>query len=259
VLNVHWRTGVGYGDFVTGLGYAHTTSIKYQTPVHIKFFWEHSEDYLFSPDDPETIVDRCHYIQKVMRSNPMVEVSHVYNKRLEYRFLNQFDEFNPLHGLWYSDLPQSTSRNVVLWSSRFNKSYPGKSKDPAIHHWDRIIKKIENHGYTVTEVTYRTSVKEVVSLVQYCAFGIGYDGLIHQIYKFMWKPVIVLCERIGLNKLLIPQASLVADPEKFLMTDLNYYIKDSENKIIDLKKQHQRYMNEHAIANEHRLYNTPIG
>lgn len=258
MLEVHWRTGVGYGDFVTGLGYANTTSIKYQTPVHIKFFWDHPEDYLFSEDDPETIVDRCRYIQQVMRPNPAIEVSHVYNKRLEYRFLNQFDEFNPLHGLWYTDLPMSTTKNVVLWTSRFNKTFPGRSKDPAHKSWDRVVERVEQYGYTITEVTYRTPVKEVISLVQNCAFGIGYDGLIHQIYKFMWKPCIVFCERIKLNSLLIPQASLISNPVTFQKTSLNYYIEDSKKKLNRLKILHERYMNDHAIANEHRFYNTPI-
>ena len=48
MLDIEWKTGVGYGDFVTGLGYAHTTCLKYQTPVNINFHWNHSKDFKFT-------------------------------------------------------------------------------------------------------------------------------------------------------------------------------------------------------------------
>lgn len=46
VFNISWRSKIGYGDFITGLGYAHSATIKYQRPVHITFHWPNREDEL---------------------------------------------------------------------------------------------------------------------------------------------------------------------------------------------------------------------
>lgn len=259
MLDVQWRAGVGYGDFVTGLGYAHTISLKCQVPVNINFHWNHSKDFQFSPSDPETIVSRCDYVYGVMKKSPLVTYSHTFNSKPPYRFINQFDEFNPLHGLWYTELKCNESKNVVLWTSRKNINFPGKDKDPAFRHWNKIEDKLRSLGFSVIEVTYRTPVQEKIDLIRDCAFGIGYDGLAHQLFKFMWKPVIVICGRIGLNKLLIPQAALEHSPEKFLENDLEVYLGISRSNIERLKQEHKKYYNSFMNPYEHKLYNTAIG
>lgn len=258
MLNVEWRTGIGYGDYVTGLGYAFTSCIKYQTPVNINFHWNHSEDHLFSQLDTETIVERCNYIQSIMKPHPLVSVSHSFNSKPKFRFINQLDEFNPLHGLWYSTLKPLTSKKVVVWTSRYNLDFPGVDKDPAYYCWEDIIQKVRNAGYQPIEVTYRTPVKEVVSLINECAFGIGYDGLVHQLFKFLWKPLIVFCHRQSLNSLLIPQANLVRYPENFLAGDIQSYINKSKQLVEVTRIKYQEYLDDKMSANEHRLYNTPI-
>lgn len=258
MFNVEWRTGVGYGDFVTGLGYAHTACLKYQIPVNINFHWKHSRDHLYSNLDTETIVDRCDYVYSIIKQHPLVSVSHSFDSNPKYRFINQLDEFNPLHGLWYSSLKSKQTNKVVLWTTRHNVEFPGKSKDPAFLHWDRIQEKVESYGYEIIEVTYRTPISELVHHINECAFGIGYDGLAHQLFKFMWKPCIVFCERMTLNNLLIPQAALENDPVKFLKNDLNKYLEISKQKIQSLKLQHQKYIDNKMNPYEHRLYNTPI-
>ena len=258
MLEVDWRTGVGYGDFVTGLGYAHTASLRYLIPVKLTLYWDHSEDYLFSNKDTETIVDRCKYIQSIMRPNPLVEVHHVFNSRLPYRFKNQLDEFNPLHGLWYSTLLPKKSNTVVLWSSRHNETFPGYDKDPAYDYWPVIAQRIGDMGYNVVEVTYRTPISNVIRLINECEFGIGYDGLAHQLFKFMWKPLIVCCKRVGLNKLLIPQAHIVDDPTILLNGSIEDCAKRSISNLNQTKVKHQQYINDKQDHTKHRLFNTII-
>ena len=259
MLDIEWRAGIGYGDFVTGLGYAYTSSQKYNTPVSITFYWDHSEDYLFSTEDNETIVNRCRYIESIMQPNPLVEVHHKYDTRLLYRFKNQLDEFNPLHGLWYSTLKREPSNIVVVWTSRNNISFPGYDKDPAYDMWDGIIEVVRSFGYDVREITYRTPVAEAMDLIRKCKFGIGYDGLAHQLFKFMWKPLIVCCKRTQLNRLLVPQASLVSDPFKLLNESfLKERVKESILRVNITHKEHQQYIQTKQNYYEHRLFNTPI-
>jgi len=258
-LNIEWITGIGYGDFVTGLGYAHNCRIKYDRPINMKFHWNHSEDYLFSPNDPETIYDRFNYIQSIMRPVDCLTLTHQFNSNPKFRFYNQLEEFNPLHGVWYSNLqPNITPKLVVMWTTEYNISFPGKVKDPAFKHWEIIRIKLENEGFKITEVTYRTPVIELVDLINRCEFGIGYDGLAHQLFKFIWKPLIVFCERFSLNNILVPQAVLENNPTKFLNSNTEDYVNISKRKIESIEKQHQEYIDDKQRPEDNRLFNTFI-
>lgn len=257
MLHVKWGTGVGYGDFVTGLGYAHTSSIKYDTDVSIEFHWSHAEDYLFSPMDPETIVDRSNYIYSIMRPSNRVMVTHVYNSKPNFRFYNQLDEFNPLHGLWYTDIPpQTKKRHVAIWTTDFNVSFPGELKDPVNKRWNDIRASLSD--YVLEEITYRTPVREAIEIINRCEFGIGYDGLAHQLFKFMWKPLFVFCRRQWLNNVLIPQAILFKNANEFLDQDLGDLLIKANEKVVKIRQDHENYMNERMKADEHPLYNTFI-
>lgn len=257
MLEVKWGTGIGYGDFVTGLGYAHTSAIKYQTPVHIEFHWNHSKDYLFSPLDPETIVQRYEYIYSIMRHLPQVSVSNIFNSNNDFRFYNQLDEFNPMHGLWYTDIPDKTKkRHVAIWTTDFNISFPGIYKDPVNKRWNDIRAKLSD--YVLEEITYRTPVKEAIEIINRCEFGIGYDGLAHQLFKFMWKPLFVFCERKRLNNVLIPQAILLSHADEFIGRNIDNMLVQARAKVDQVKKAHLEYMNEKMRADEHPLFNTFI-
>lgn len=257
MFEIKWGTGVGYGDFVTGLGYAHSSAIKYQTPVNIEFHWNHSKDHLFSHLDSETIVERCDYIHSIMRPLPIVSVSHVFDSNPDLRFYNQLDEFNPLHGLWYTDIPANTEpKHVALWTTDFNVSFPGHWKDPVNKRWKDIRSKLSN--YVIEEITYRTPVKEAIEIINRCEFGIGYDGLAHQLFKFMWKPLFVFCDRKWLNNILVPQAVLLSNADEFINANVDELLIQAQEKVDRVKKNHLVYINTKMKANEHPLFNTFI-
>ena len=193
MFDIQWRAGFGYGDFVSGLGYAHNASIKYNTKVNITFHWEHGSSYRESPQDPETIIERMWYIYGTMEKSEEVKIFVKTSSKPKYRFINHLDEFNPIHGLWNTTLHNTYTNKVVLWRSKYNTFFPGTDKDPAHDHWDKIIDWLTYLGYSVSEVTYRTPISDVMKDISECSFGIGYDGMIHQLFKYMWKPLIVLC------------------------------------------------------------------
>lgn len=257
-FQIEWNTGVGYGDFVTGLGYAYTSRIRYQRPVQITFHWKNSKSFLYHKSDPETIVDRCNFINSTMVQDSSVHVVHNYNSKIDFRFYNQLEEFNPLHGLWYYSKPLGDSKTVVLWTTDGNLEFPGTNKDPVNRDWYRVKNKLNDSGYDVVEVTYRTPVKDVVELISNCSFGVGYDGLAHQIFKFMWKPLIVFCERKELNSLLVPQAVLEDDVDRFVNSNIDWYVNKSKTKVENVKQLYSEYLNRKEDPSEHRLYNTFI-
>jgi hypothetical protein len=259
MLDIHWRCGFGYGDFVTGLGYAHTSSLKYKTPTHITFHWNHSEDYKESIEDPETIIDRMQYVYSTMRKLDNVEVSYKVNSNFPYRFVNNLDEFNPLHGLWYTNLDTTNTNMVVLWRSKYNTYFPGEKKDPAHDRWDSVISYLQHNGYTVKEVTYRTPICEVLDCIRQCRFGIGYDGMVHQLFKYMWKPLIVMCKRHNLNRLLVPTASLEHNVDNLFKKGVEVYVNESKARCIRYNNELEAWLDTYSNPTMHSLYNKPNG
>ena len=259
-LNIEWRTREGLGDFITGLGYAHSSVMKYQQPVHINFHWPNPKDTLISSIDKESINYRFDYILGLLRPVEGLTISHTYSSAPTWRFINEFEEFNPLHGLWYPKDQLTTEKGLVVqWSSKHNLSFPGYGKDPLYDHWDQIVRNLKAEGYNVVEVTYRTPIKEIMDVMMRCEFGIGYEGMVHQFFKFLWKPLIVGVskKRWNLANLLCVQAHLIDNPNDLLYGDVRPLVNISREKISRLLIDHQHYINDTQDPTQHRLYNIP--
>lgn len=259
MFKIDWKSGYGYGDFVTGLGYAHNASVKYDMQVDLTFHWNHCIDHKETVHDPETIVERMYSVLDILKPHDGVNINHRMDSELGCRFINNLEEFNPLHGLWHTRLQTESTNNVVLWTSRHNTTFPGVMKDPAVNDWDTIVSWIEDKGYNVREVTYRTPVADVIESIRTCSFGIGYDGLVHQLFKFFWKPLIVVCRRKELNNLLIPQASIAKDTAELFALGLDFHINDSTERCSRFESLHRDWLKVKENPCEHSLYNVKVG
>jgi hypothetical protein len=255
MFNIEWKSGLGYGDFVTGLAYAHNCVHKFRTDVGIRFHWSHSKDHKHSPLDPETIIQRLHAINNSMKDSSAISIEHKFNSKYKFRYINNLYPNDHLHGIWYPQTSKHNSKNVVLWRSKYNTYFPGIHKDPAYSEWDKIIDDLTKHNYNVQEVTYRTPVDQVLNLMENCCFGIGYDGMIHQLFKYFWKPCIIICQRKSLNNFLVPQATVIGSYE-----DLDIYqnIAQSKKRIEHFKHEHSKWISQYENFQQHRLYNTPL-
>ena len=258
MFKIQWRSNEGYGDFITGLCYAYSSVIKYQQPAHITFHWPNPYRHLLSKEDQEPIIDRFNYINTFLKPVKGLTIEHFYSSVPPYRYINVLEEFNHLHGLWYlNQTPAIIPKLVVLWSSRHNLKFPGLHKDPLYHHWDKVRNIITDLGYTVEEVTYRTPVEKVMRLITSCEFGVGYEGMIHQLFKFTWRPFIVASERVSLSKLLAPQGHIISRPEQLLKGDILGLVERSKANIQELLVRHRHYMEDVQDPTKHLLYNRP--
>lgn len=253
-MKVEWRTGIGYGDFVTGLGYGRNLSHRTGEDIDFIFHWKDEKNFIYKKDDSETLFDRFQYINTILEPTS-VRYNHRFQSSPSYRFFNQFEEFNYLHGLSRARLVPEYKKIAVLWTSLKNKEFPGSHKDPVFKDWDKIIQIVEESGYEIIEVDYTTPVKDVIEYIRICDFGIGYDGLAHQLFKFMWKPLIVFCERFSLNNLLIPWATLVNSFSNFKSKGLEACIKESEKNMNRISVEYDRYLITPFDHLSHPLYN----
>lgn len=257
-LDIEWRSQEGLGDFITGLGYAHSSVLKYQRPVNINFHWPNPKDFLMSDIDKESINYRFDYVLSLLKPVDGLTITHTYSSSPSWRFINEFEEFNPVHGLWYpKNEPITEKKLVVFWSSKHNLTFPGYHKDPLYDHWDTIVSNLKSEGYNVAEVTYRTPIKETMDLIQRCEFGIGYEGMVHQLFKFIWKPLICASKRYTLAHLLCPQAHIIDDPSQLLFDSVKPLVNHSKANIKKLLVEHQQYINDKQDPTKHKLYNVP--
>ncbi len=255
-FNIEFRSNEGYGDFITGLCYAHSSVIKYQRPVNITFHWPNAENHLFSPQDSETILYRFNHILSYLKPVDGLTIFHKFSSSPKYRFINELEEFNPLHGLWYlKHKPVIVPKKVVFWSSKHNVKFPGYQKDPMYNYWPDIIKQLEQQGYSISEITYRTPVAKVMEDITTCEFGIGYEGMIHQLFKFTWRPIVIGSRRVKLSQLLAPQGCVLSDPKELLVNGVHQYVEKSKKNIDILKKYHYNYINKIEDPTTHPLYN----
>ena len=258
-FTIHWRSGEGYGDFITGICYANNCRVRYQRPISLHMHWPNPQGHLLSDQDNEDIKYRFDQICTLLKPIDNVEVIHHFDSKPNFRFINELEEFNCLHGLWEPKQQFKTSPGLVmLWSSCSNLSFPGYNKDPAYDHWDQIIDYLDDQGYDVEEVTYRTPVSKVMYLLKHCEFGIGYEGMVHQLFKFLWKPNIILGKRTALCRLFCPFSAIINNPIELFDKGIDYYINESNNNIHKYKKEYYQWLDKKEDPTLHPLYTKDI-
>lgn len=257
-LDMHFKTGIGYGDFVSNLGYAYNASIKYQTKVNATFYWGNDLDYRYDEQDPETLIERFFKVRQDLKHLDEVNIQIVTNTVTDYRYINHLDFRDPVSNLWFTNRQLSSENFILLWRSKFNTFFPGKEKDPIFDKWDDLISNLKSSGYGVEEVTYRTPIDEVLDLMARCRMGIGYDGMVHQLFKHYWKPLLVFCKRRKLNEYLIPQASQEVNYENFLSNSLEFYEEYSLSKIKRFRKLRNRWISDTKNFEDSEIYNKKI-
>lgn len=260
MFHIQFRSAEGYGDFITGLSYAHSSVLKYQRPVNITFHWPNAKDHLLSKIDKESILYRFNHILEWMKPVEGLTIDHKFKSSPPWRFINELEEFNLVHGLWYPSKTLPTDENlVVYWSSRHNLEFPGYHKDPLYDQWDQVVQSLESLGYNVVEVTYRTPIKQTMDLMARCKFGIGYEGMIHQLFKVLWKPTIIASQRVELTRLLCPHSHIITSYDDFINTDLHKMIRNSQKLLKQYEEKLEQYINEKQDPTKHKLYNVEIG
>lgn len=256
MFKISWRANEGYGDFITGLGYAHSSVIKYNMPVEITFHWPNSRSFKFGEHDVESNYERFCAILDYLKPVNDLTINHEFESIPEYRFINELEEFNPLHGLWYPKKEIAVEKGlVVVWTSKQNTYFPGYHKDPAYDQWDEILDGLKTDGYRYEIVTYQTPIKTVLDLISRCEFGIGYEGMIHQLFKFSWRPSIVFSQRTKLSELLTPQAITLGNPNHLIYNSPDIYVQQCKSLIKHLKKKHTEYVYDTQDPTKHKLFN----
>jgi hypothetical protein len=228
MINVKWRGTYGVGDFMMALNICHLYAYEHKTRIHLEMHWDHDEDYLHHPNDPETIWERMDWIHDKYHRQSDVEVEHVFDSPL---FPDTFPsghmnpDKNKTRWIWengYGSEPNALLRadwvfnkdefvpkknKIICWTPHYNAEPPRKWKRFLdADDWSDIISKLQWNGWEFVELTYRTPVEEAYKHIQECDFIVCYDGMWHFIARNFSKPLFIPSWE-GITKWNTPQAA----------------------------------------------------
>ena len=205
---VRWRGTWGVGDFMNALNVCHNYCWVNNIKVNLEMHWEHGEDYLHSPDDPETIIERMEWIHSQYHRQDDVVVTHVYNSHLfehgnmngnksKHRFYFDSNAFEPNTAplndwIFKPEAFVPKKKKVVIWTPTYNTEQPRTwkrflTKDD----WSSIISSVSWEGWILVELTYRTPVRDAFKQIQEADFIVCYDGMWHFIARNFGKPMFI--------------------------------------------------------------------
>jgi len=207
---VRWRGTWGVGDAMLALNVCHKYCYDNNIKVNLEMHWEHGEDYLHSPDDPETIIERMEWLHTKYHRPEDVTVTHVYYSDLfQHGNVNpdkQKDRFYFDSGAYDSTGAPSNhwpfkkelyrnhikTKRIVIWTPTYNTEQPRLwkrflTKDD----WAYIISLLRREGWILVELTYRTPVKDAFEQIRKADYIFSYDGMWHYIAKNFSIPIFI--------------------------------------------------------------------
>ena len=209
--SVDWKGTPGVGDILFGLNAVHMmVHLARKSGRDVPYFemncyWDHGEDFKYHFEDPETIIERAEYLHNFYYDKESVRMIHHFNAhdeelwRVRHRgFRRVAGDTAVLYGLptWIyrpEVRAKPIENKVVFWRPLFNKEWPrGWKRTFNNGHWEQILSTLKSKGYQLTEIGYRTPVREAFHHINTSRFCIFYDGMWQYIAKNLCKPVIVL-------------------------------------------------------------------
>lgn len=251
---VKWRGTWGMGDSMQALNVCHNYSFKNKIQVNLEMHWEHDENYLHHPKDPETIIQRTDWIHRQYHRQNDVMLTHVFNSdvfphgntnpdRNKKRFYFDSGAFNdevtpPNDWIFRPETFKLKRNKFVYWTPTYNSEPPRSWKRFLTNNdWYDIIKLLSGKGWIPIELTYRTTIRDAFKQIQEADIIVSYDGMWHYIARNFGKPMFVPSWE-GITTYNTPQALKRSSRHK----TLNFFYNDLDNNIDKMRKKSEVYL-----------------
>ena len=130
---------------------------------------------------------------------------------------------------------------IVIWKPFRNATpAPDWKRSFAEHHWTKILDWYleEKHGFDITEIDYRTPVREAIYHIKTCRAVVGYEGMWHYIARNLLKPSVFLGDST-INICHDPQAIALHRPDgslEKLFKEKTTFLETIDNKLNEYVK-----------------------
>lgn len=235
---------------MTALNTVHNYSRSKGIPVNLEMHWQHGEEYLYHPGDPETVVERMEWIFTKYGTGGGAEVglSHKFNSDLfdyserpnhrhKVRFLFDSEAYHPILDAtppneW--DFPSRKGIRVdegklVVWTPHYNREPPrGWKTWFTSDDWGELISDLKGKwGWNVVELTYRTPVRDAFNQIRKARCCVSYDGMWHYVARNLGKPHLIPSKE-GVTKYHTPRALAVKTREEMFNFPENLKLMDAK-------------------------------
>lgn len=256
VDKIHWKTTVGIGDSMYGLNIAYMRAFVNQKPTTHTIHFFHPKNYKYHYEDPETVVDRVNYIKKRYMWKDIVKVRYVMdskNTALYKRFYKGITRHkeSELYRYWALDPTIDTTptkNKIVLWRPTNNLRQQTSNEKAVMldSEWQRLIDRLQDFGYNITEIDYRTPIREALYHIRTCHVCLSYEGMWHYVCKNLFKPHIVI-SNASITRWHTPAAVFLDKGQKFFidrdLCKIEYIIERAEEKVNNYKDLFFRFVN----------------
>lgn len=272
--NILVRGTPGTGDFMFTMCTVFYIANLLKTKLNIIFYWNHDQQYEHHFEDPESIFEKIDYVHSICYKNELVTYEHVFDFDVDNLFrgemllnlstpskkqigekgkltmpkgLNTW-KFKP-HIMNVPVIP----KKITIWRFKFNAVAPPAWKSTYTNkHWDQVVQSLLNQGWSVTEIDYRTPIRESLWHMQRSELLFGYDGMWHYFARMLYKRTVIT----GNNMIVTshnPQALCFFSPkiDKTRRYDLLNFVKSLDTNIVRLENIITKYISkvDHIIEN----------
>jgi len=201
----------GTGDAMYALNIAYNRSFVYQQKIILTFKWFHSRGFNFHMEDPETIIEKIHYLQHFYdKEFTNVKIEHEFNcddmllwakRHIGFERKMRYGNIHTIrhNDWWFADWcrKEVIPKKIVLWNQTGNANLPRGYKRPFDREdWNIAKELMDMQGWDVTEIDYRTPIREAFWHINTCECTVSYEGMWHYVAKNFQKPMIVLTKDI---------------------------------------------------------------
>ena len=255
VDEIRWKTTAGIGDSMYGLNIAFMRAFVNQKPTNFEINFFNDKNYCHHFEDPETVYERFEYVRKRYMWPDMVKVKPVFNSKDTFLYKKFYRgvtrrSHSELYRFWSFEPTIGTDAipyKIVLWRPTFNafQQLSGFKLPMLDHEWQRLIDRLKDFGYNVTELTYRTPISEALYHIRTSECCISYEGMWHYVAKNFFKPHIVFSSS-NITKWHTPNAVWIKDDDFVIdnnLKDIEYHIEHAVEKAEAYKLVFNRFIN----------------
>ena len=221
VINLHGEGPTSIFDTMMYLNVAHTIAYTHSCSVNFHLYWPDDESWVYHYEDPETLIDRTHYIHSFYKDCNEVSITNIFNSKVYHTNTHKFlkkvgiatdQEVNSLSmkegkHLWHSTVMclkmwmldetrlQPTIPNKISFWRPTNNLNPTKAErflNISHDQWDQYIHALVEQGFTVVELDHRTPINEVLYHISTSESVIGYGGMYSLISAMLFKPTLLV-------------------------------------------------------------------
>ena len=254
--SIRWKTTIGIGDSMYGLNIAYMRAFANQKPTKFQIHFYHPKDYVHHYEDPESVVERVEYIRSRYMWKDIVDVEYIFDSKDTALYKKFYEGItrrknSELYRYWALDPTINTTpqdNKITLWRPSGNmQQQMSNSKSLLLDsEWQRLIDRLQDFGYSVTEIDYRTPIHEALYHIRTCEFCLSYEGMWHYMAKNLFKPHIVLSDS-SITKWHTPAAVMLNEKRGFYidrdMKKFEYYIEAATERAENYKNVFFRFVN----------------